>query len=91
MMTVPVFLLLKHVNIRSAAVQRLLAHLTACGFGIYMVHYFFAGPCVHLTRALGCPLPLQLPLAAAIALGASWIVVAALRRIAGRRSIYLIG
>lgn len=91
MMTVPVFLLLKHVNIRSAAVQRLLAHLTACGFGIYMVHYFFAGPCVHLTRALGCPLPLQLPLAAAIALGVSWIVVAALRRIAGRRSIYLIG
>mgnify|MGYP000310199671 CR=1 FL=1 len=40
MMTIPVFLLAKKVDVRSEKVKSLLANLTTCGFGIYMVHYF---------------------------------------------------
>ena len=43
MMTVPVFLLMKKVDVRSEKIKSLLANLTTCGFGIYMVHYFFTG------------------------------------------------
>jgi len=45
MMTVPVFLLMKKVDVRSEKIKSLLANLTTCGFGIYMVHYFFTGRC----------------------------------------------
>ena len=44
MMTIPFFLLAKKVNVRSELVRKLLANLTICGFGVYMVHFFFTGP-----------------------------------------------
>ena len=34
-------------------VQKLLANLTYCGFGVYMVHFFLSGPGVLLMRAIG--------------------------------------
>ena len=43
MMTIPIFLLAKKVNVKSDTIKRMLANLTICGFGIYMVHYFFTG------------------------------------------------
>ena len=36
----PLFALLQHARPRSEGVQRLLANLTTCGFGIFMLHYF---------------------------------------------------
>ena len=45
----------------------MLANLTICGFGIYMVHYFFTGPSVLLARALNIPLGLQIPAASVVA------------------------
>jgi len=44
MMTIPVFMLCKKVNFRSEGIRKALANLTLCGFGIYMIHYFFTGP-----------------------------------------------
>lgn len=55
MMTIPIFLLAKKVNVKSDTIKRMLANLTICGFGIYMVHYFFTGPSVLLARALNIP------------------------------------
>lgn len=40
MMTIPFFLIAKKVKVRSELIQRMLANLTVCGFGIYMIHYF---------------------------------------------------
>lgn len=39
MMTAPIFMLVKKVNIQSVTIQKALANLTLCGFGIYMVHF----------------------------------------------------
>ena len=41
MMTIPVFMIAKYVNVNSEKIRRALANLTDCGFGIYCVHYFF--------------------------------------------------
>ena len=91
MMTVPVFMLCKHVKVRSARIRAMLANLTACGFGIYMVHYFFTGPGVALMRAAGVPVCLQIPAAAVAAFAVSWLIVLGIRKITGKTSRYWVG
>lgn len=91
MMTVPLFALCAHIPVRSGRIRRLLASLTACGFGIYMVHYFFTGPAIMLVRALHVPVGLQILVGGVIALAVSWTLVALLRRALGRAATYLLG
>ena len=90
MMTIPVFLLAKKVRVRSAKIQKALANLTVCGFGIYMVHYFFTGPSVVLARAIHIPLPLQIPFAAVVAFAVTWVIVRLIYRI-GKPAKYIVG
>lgn len=91
MMTVPLFMLCQKVRITKPWLQRILANLTACGFGVYMFHYFLAGPSVELMRWAGVPIPLQIPLAAVVAFAASWAIIDALRRLCGRWGRYVVG
>ena len=91
MMTIPVFLLAKKVDVRSEKVKSLLANLTTCGFGIYMVHYFFTGPGVVLMRALHVPVALQIPAAAVVAFAISWLIVAVIYRLMGKNARYVVG
>ena len=91
MMTVPVFLLMKKVDVRSEKIKSLLANLTTCGFGIYMVHYFFTGPGVVLMRALHVPVALQIPAAAVVAFAISWLIVASIYRLMGKNARYVVG
>lgn len=91
LMTIPVFMAAKQVRVEREWLRRLLANLTACGFGVYMIHYFFTGPGVILARACGVPLWLQIPVAAVVAFAVSWLLVAALRRLLGRASRYVVG
>lgn len=91
MMTVPVFMLAKKVSIQSSSVRKALANLTICGFGIYMVHYFSTGPSVVLMRAIHVPLGLQIPLAAVIAFGVSWLLVWLVYRCLGKKAKYIVG
>lgn len=91
MMTIPLFILCMHIPVRSAAIRKALANLTVCGFGIYMVHYFFVGPSIMLMRAIGVPLGLQIPGGAIIAFAAAWAVILLLRKIFGRFSPYVVG
>ena len=72
MMTIPVFMLAKKAKVRSEKMKKALANLTVCGFGIYMIHYFFTGPSVVLVRALHIPIGLQIPVAAILAFAVSW-------------------
>ena len=90
MMTIPVFMLAKKVNIRSERIRTELANLTVCGFGVYMIHYFFTGPAVMLTRAIGIPIPLQIPVAAVMAFAVSWLIVSLVHRI-GKPAKYIMG
>lgn len=91
MMTAPIFMLVSHVKIKSPRLVSLLANLTACGFGVYMVHYFLTGPSVELMRWLGVPVPVQIPLAAVVAFGMSWCLVDVIRRLCGRYARYIVG
>ena len=91
MMTIPVFMLAKKVNIRSERIRKALANLTVCGFGVYMIHYFFTGPAVMLTRAAGVPLCLQIPVAAVVAFGVSWFLVAMAYRCFGKKTKWVMG
>ena len=68
-----------------------LANLTLCGFGVYMVHYFLAGPSVVWMRVLHVPICLQIPLAAVVAFGLSWILVSLLYRWVGPRAKWVFG
>lgn len=91
MMTIPIFLLAKKVNVKSDTIKRMLANLTICGFGIYMVHYFFTGPSVLLARALNIPLGLQIPAASVVSFAVSWLIVLGIRKICGKKAKYIVG
>lgn len=91
MMTIPIFLLCKKVEIHSAWIQKALANLTVCGFGVYMIHYFFTGPSVALMRTLHIPICLQIPLAAVLAFAVSWALVLLIRRLTGKTAKYWVG
>lgn len=91
LMTIPVFMLCKQIRIRSERLQRALANLTLCGFGVYMIHYFFTGPSVVLMRTLDVPIPLQIPLASVVAFGVSWLLVSLAYRCFGRNTRWVLG
>lgn len=91
MMTIPCFLLAKKVKVRSDVVKRALANLTLCGFGVYMIHYFFTGPSVVLMRTIGIPVGLQIPAAAVVAFGVSWLIVSSIYKWMGKKAKYLVG
>ena len=91
LMTFPALMLCKKVNVKSALLRKALAHLTLCGFGVYMIHYFFAGPAVALTRMWHVPIALQIPVASVLAFGVSWILVGIIRRLLGQRARYVVG
>lgn len=91
MMTIPVFMLCKKANFRSERIRKMLANLTLCGFGIYMIHYLFTGPSVILMRALDVPISIQIPCASVVAFGASWFVVAMAYRCFGKKTKWIMG
>ena len=91
MMTIPVFMLCKKVSFRSEGIKKALADLTLCGFGIYMIHYFFTGPSVLLVRTLGVPLGIQIPVASVMAFGVSWLIVWAVYRVLGKKAKWIMG
>ncbi len=91
LMTIPLFKLCQHTHIKSPKVCQALSNLTVCGFGIYMVHYFFTGPCILLARQLGTPICLQILVGAVFAFIFSWTLVFLLRKATGKYAKYLLG
>ncbi|MEG1564029.1 MAG: acyltransferase [Bacteroides sp.] len=91
LMTFPVFMLAKKVTVRSERLKKALANLTLCGFGIYMIHYFFTGPSVILMRTCGVPVCLQIPAASVVAFAVSWLIVWAIYRSFGKKAKWLVG
>ena len=91
MITVPVFMLTKLVQVRSPKIQAALANLTLCGFGVYMVHYILTGPSIVWMRALHIPVCIQIPVGAVVSFGLSWLIVLLIRKISGRYARYIVG
>lgn len=90
MMTIPVFMLAKKAKVNSERMRKALANLTVCGFGIYMIHYFFTGPSVMLVRVIDVPIALQIPVASVVAFAVSWGLVWLIYRI-GKPAKYIVG
>ena len=92
MMSVALFLIMRRVRITdSSRTAKWLANLTSCGFGMYMIHYYFvylgyeAGIWMHI------PAPLRIPFSALIIFTCSWSIVALLKRLFGRKLDFLLG
>ena len=84
-MTFALFILLFQIRLRHPLAVRLLSSLTCCGFGIYMIHYFFVGPIFQWVAGWCAPISLRIPVATFLILPLSWAVVALLRRLSGKR------
>lgn len=75
----------------SPALQAALRNLTACGLGIYLVHYLIIGPANILVQDAKVPIPLQVPLSALITIAVVWPCVALLRRLLRRHAAIVLG
>lgn len=89
LMTIPVFMVARYIDVKSETVRRALANLTLCGFGIYCVHYFFVGPCYLLTQFIGTPFSLIVPVSALFTFICSWAAVYLLSKLP--KAKYIIG
>lgn len=90
-MTASVFLLLQKVHIRNPFVIKLLANMTQCGFGIYIVHYFLVGPFFLLIGPSSLPIPLQVPAMAVCIFLVAWGFTAFMYKVLGKKAIYIMG
>lgn len=87
LMTTAIFLVVQRVKVSSPWVCRVLANLTKCGFGIYMVHYFFVGVGYSTALSLGLSAGLIVPVAAIVAFALAWGLVVLLYRLPGAKWI----
>ena len=92
MMTLACFLLVYRIRIsQDSRIASWLASLTTCGFGIYMIHYYFVCVGYDLGAWLHIPAPLRIPFSAIVILTCSWVIVFFAKKALGKRSVYLLG
>ena len=92
MMTLACFLLVYRIRIKAdSRMAAWLSNLTTCGFGIYMIHYFFVCVGYDLGAWLQIPAPLCIPFSALVILACSWTIVYLVKKALGKRSVYLLG
>lgn len=91
LMTLATFLLLQKVVITNSTVIKVLANMTLCGFGIYMVHYFVVGPFFLLIGPSSLPIPLQVPLMAICIFLCSWAFTALIYKLMPRKAVWFMG
>lgn len=91
LMTLATFLLLQKVVITNSTVIKVLANMTQCGFGIYMVHYFVVGLFFLLIGPSSLPIPLQVPLMAICIFLCSWAFTALIYKLMPRKAVWFMG
>ena len=91
LMTIGVFLIIQRAKINSPRTQSILANVTKCGFGIYMMHYIFIGPTVILLTPLRLPTPLCVICSVLIVFTISWLLTNIIYRLLPRAARYIVG
>ena len=91
LMTLATFLLLQKVVITNSTVIKVLANMTQCGFGIYMVHYFVVGPFFLLIGPSSLFIPLQVPLMAICIFLCSWAFTSLIYKLMPRKAVWFMG
>ena len=91
LMTIGVFLIIQRAKINSPRTQSILANVTKCGFGIYMMHYIFIGPTVILLTPQGLPTPLCVICTVLVVFTISWLLTNIIYRLLPRAARYIVG
>lgn len=90
LMSLAWFLIVKKITVPDK-IGSYLANLTACGFGIYMVHYFFVRAGYEFALFTGVPVWLQIPVSALAIFALSWFTSIVMLKIFGKWSVYFLG
>ena len=53
--------------------------------------FYYCSPNVAMMRAIGIPVCIQIPAAAAVAFAVSWLLVLGIRKLAGKNAGYIVG
>lgn len=80
MMTLPLFLAMQKVKIRSERTRRFAVNTSTCTLGIWMSHYLFLGPCYMLVESLPIHTMLKMIVCTILLLSVTWIFVYAVRK-----------
>lgn len=91
LMTLSVFLLVRRVRIRGERLVALLANLTKCGLGIYLLHYFMVGLGYSIADVLAIPVSIKIPITAVIVLLMTWSVVALIYKMIPKVAKWILG
>lgn len=91
LMAIGIFLAAQRVKIHSERVQRALANITKCGFGIYLMHYILLGPIILLLLPLGLPTPVCVIVTVILVFLLCWGVVNAMYKLLPRVARYIVG
>lgn len=91
MMTLGLFMALQRVSVGSEKLRRLLANLTRCGLGIYLIHYVLVGLGYTLVDRLQVPVSLRIPVTAVLVLLTAWGIVSVVYRHAPRLARIIFG
>lgn len=91
LMTVALFLIVRKVKIKSAKLVSLLANITKCGLGIYMVHYLVVGLGYGVADALAVPTAFRIPVTAVISFAVCWGLISLCYRYAPKCSRWIFG
>ncbi|MFI3262693.1 MAG: acyltransferase family protein [Rikenellaceae bacterium] len=81
MLTLPIFVFVQRVNIKSIGVKNVLKSLSVSTFGIWMSHYLFLGPCYMLVESLEIHTMLKMILCSVMLLTVTWLFVAQILKI----------
>lgn len=79
-MTLPLFLAMQKVKIRSERIRRFAVNISTCTLGIWMSHYLFLGPCYMLVESLPIHTMLKMIVCTILLLSVTWIFVYAVRK-----------
>ena len=91
LMTVAVFMFIRSIKITNKRITALLANLTKCGLGIYLLHYFMVGVGYSFADALSIPVSIRIPITAVIVLLMTWGIVALTYRLFPKLSKWIFG
>lgn len=91
LMAIGMFVAIQRVKIHSERMQQLLANVSKCGFGIYMMHYILLGPVILLLQPLALPTPLCVIVTVVLVFLLCWGVVNAIYRVLPRVAKYIVG
>lgn len=91
LMTLGIFLAVQRVKIHSQSIVDILASITKCSFGAYLMHYIFIGPVIIALSPLGLPTPVCVICTVIIVFALCWGLTSLIYKLSPRIARYIVG